>query len=55
MPCRRWEDDTPSDAAEGGKGEIQCNTQSAFETSKYNSCNIRLKADETLEHAFETL
>jgi hypothetical protein len=24
-------------------------TQSIFETSKYNSCNICLKADETLE------
>jgi len=44
MPCRlrerrcsrRWE-------------EERCNTRSTFETSKYNGCNIRLKAVETLE------
>ena len=33
-------------ASEGG--EERCNTRSTFETSKYNSCNIRLKAVETL-------
>jgi hypothetical protein len=29
--------------------------QSTFETSKYNTCNICLKANETLKHASETL
>jgi hypothetical protein len=27
----------------------RCNTRSTFETSKYNGCNICLKAIETLE------
>jgi hypothetical protein len=36
------------DAAEGT--EERCNTQSAFETTKYNSCNIHLKIDETLKN-----
>jgi hypothetical protein len=30
-------------------GGERCNTRSTFETSKYNGCNIRLKAVETLE------
>jgi hypothetical protein len=38
------------DATEGGKE--RCNTQSTFETSKYNSCNTRLKVVETLETCF---
>jgi hypothetical protein len=38
------------DATEGGKE--RCNTRSTFETSKYNSCNIHLKAVETLETCF---
>jgi hypothetical protein len=38
------------DAAKGGKE--RCNTRFAFETSKYNSCNIRLKAVEILETCF---
>jgi hypothetical protein len=50
MPCqfqerrcsRRWE-------------EERCNTRSTFKTSKYNSCNISLKAVEHLKHAYETL
>jgi hypothetical protein len=29
-----------------------CNIRSTFETSKYNGCNIRLKAIETLETCF---
>ena len=36
------------DAVEGE--EERCNIQSTFETSKYNSCNIRLKTVETLEN-----
>jgi hypothetical protein len=35
------------DAIEGG--EERCNTRSTLETSRYNSCNMRLKAVETLE------
>jgi hypothetical protein len=38
------------DVAEGE--EERCNTRSTFETSKYNSCNIRLKVDETLKTCF---
>jgi hypothetical protein len=30
-------------------GHPMCNTQSTFETSRYNTCNIHLKTDETLE------
>jgi hypothetical protein len=29
--------------------------RSTFETSRYNNCNIRLKADETLKNTSETL
>jgi hypothetical protein len=41
----------PRDATEGGEEE-RCNTQSTFETSKNNGCNIRLKVVETLETCF---
>jgi hypothetical protein len=34
-------------------GEERCNTRSTFETSIYNSCNINLKADETLKKTSE--
>jgi hypothetical protein len=39
------------DAAEGG--EERYNTQSTFETSKYNSCNIRQQLKH-LKHASKT-
>jgi hypothetical protein len=41
------------DAAEGG--EERYSIRSTFETSKYNSYNIRLKTVETPKHASETL
>jgi hypothetical protein len=37
-------------AMKGGKE--RCKTRSAFETSKYNNCNICLKAVETLQTCF---
>jgi hypothetical protein len=45
----------PPSAAAGGSYYNMCNTESTFETSRYNRCNIHLKTDETLEHAFKTL
>ena len=30
-----------------------CNTRSTFEISRYNTCNIRLKIDETLENHYK--
>jgi hypothetical protein len=33
----------------GGEEEARCNTRSTFETFRYNTCNIRLEIDETLE------
>jgi hypothetical protein len=44
MSCRLQRDD----AADGG--EERYNTRSTFKTSKYNSCNIRLKVLETLKN-----
>jgi hypothetical protein len=42
---------TERDNATEGEAE-RCNTRSTFEISKYNSCNIRLKAVEILETSF---
>jgi hypothetical protein len=32
----------PGETMQQNVGEERCNTRSTFETSKYNSCNIRL-------------
>jgi hypothetical protein len=42
----------PGETIQQKVGEERCNFRSTFKTSKYNSCNIFLKAVETLETCF---
>jgi len=43
----RGDDGCPTGAGRRRR-EGRCNTRSSFETSRYNTCSIRLKIDETL-------
>jgi hypothetical protein len=45
IPSRSWEKEEEEIIRRGGRW----NTRFTFETSRYNTCNIRLKTDETLE------